>query len=410
MPDIHEPPVDPLADTNPSIAVRPRQPESRWRRLLGLASLIGAAIFTVATVLVLASGSGEPETTIEATSSPPTATTVPGTTPTTVPPTPQPVDQGDEAAPLPTIGAETARTLLQTPIAPANEPQTITVRHNIYDPFTVIPDRPRNDVITYIAQRGDTIDSIADRFGLEPETIAWSNTRRYIQVLYPGDEVNILPVDGVYYTAIGNKTVAEVAATYNVEDPYTIIDSEYNDLSSLTPDSVIPSGTRVVIPGGEAEEITWNPGLEVDEGTGYVASFATGQSGSCGRVDPTGGAYWNNPLPNGTWVRGFSSYHPGLDLAATEGTPIYAANSGPVLFSGWNNWGYGNTVVLAHGPFTTLYGHMSSVNVRCGQFVTVGQIIGYVGNTGNSSGPHLHFEIRYQDQQTDPSTVPGTGW
>ncbi len=323
MNEIHEPPVDPLADTNPSIPTRPQPPEPKWRRLLGLASLLGAAVFTVATVLVLLSpGSAPEDTAISSTGAP---TTVPPTA-TTVPQTAPPDTTSQQAvAVLPTLAPGAAATLLQTPVAPVDGGDLLAVRYNPYAPFTTIPDRPRNEVITYVAKRNDTIDSIAERFGLQPETIAWSNPRRYIQVLYPGDEVNILPVDGVYYTAIGNRTVAQVADLYNVDDPYTIIDSEFNDLQGLTPESVIPSGLRVVIPGGEAEEITWNPGLEVEEGTGYVASFATGQAGSCGRVDPSGGVAWGNPLPNGTWVRGFSSYHPGLDLSAVEGTPVFAA-------------------------------------------------------------------------------------
>ncbi|RMG80980.1 MAG: M23 family metallopeptidase, partial [Chloroflexi bacterium] len=130
----------------------------------------------------------------------------------------------------------------------------------------------------------------------------------------------------------------------------------------------------------------------------------------CGTVNPSGGSFWTNPLPNGTFVRGYSSYHPGLDLAAPTGTPIYAANSGPVVYAGWNNWGYGNLVVLAHGPFMTVYGHMQNILVRCGETVVAGQQIGTVGSTGQSTGPHLHFEIRYMGETQNPSGTPGIGW
>ena len=87
----------------------------------------------------------------------------------------------------------------------------------------------------------------------------------------------------------------------------------------------------------------------------------------------------------------------------TPGTPVRAANGGTVIFSGWNSFGYGYTIVLAHGPFTTLYGHLSDINVGCGQYVSSGQLIGAVGSSGNSSGPHLHFEIRYNDSPQDPT-------
>lgn len=106
-----------------------------------------------------------------------------------------------------------------------------------------------------------------------------------------------------------------------------------------------------------------------------------------------------------TVTRGFSSWHPGVDLAAPIGTSVYAANSGTVIFAGRNNWGYGNAIVISHGPFATLYGHLNSVNVSCGQTVGTGQIIGTVGNTGNSSGPHLHFEILYNGIRGNPQST-----
>jgi murein DD-endopeptidase MepM/ murein hydrolase activator NlpD len=108
-----------------------------------------------------------------------------------------------------------------------------------------------------------------------------------------------------------------------------------------------------------------------------------------------------------TITRPFTSWHTGIDLAAPSGTPVLAANGGVVIFAGWNSWGYGNTIVLSHGPFTTLYGHLSSINVGCRQVVNAGQVIGGVGSSGNSSGPHLHFEIRYLDVPTNPASTIG---
>jgi murein DD-endopeptidase MepM/ murein hydrolase activator NlpD len=82
-----------------------------------------------------------------------------------------------------------------------------------------------------------------------------------------------------------------------------------------------------------------------------------------------------------------------------------------VIFSGFSTWGYGQAVVIEHGgTLSTLYGHMSARNVSCGQSVVTGQIIGFVGSTGNSSGPHLHFEIQSNNQAVDPSGTPGIGW
>lgn len=102
-------------------------------------------------------------------------------------------------------------------------------------------------------------------------------------------------------------------------------------------------------------------------------------------------------------MRGFSSYHTGVDLDAPVGTPVFASSAGRVIYRGWNNWGYGYMVVLAHGPFTTIYGHLNGINVSCGQLVGAGAFIATTGNSGNSSGPHLHFEIRYNDIPVDPT-------
>jgi murein DD-endopeptidase MepM/ murein hydrolase activator NlpD len=218
-------------------------------------------------------------------------------------------------------------------------------------------------------------------------------------------------VDGVYHTSIGSRTIAEIAASYGISDPYLIIDSEYNNLFGATPDTVLPSGTQIVIPGGEAEQISWNPVVEREGGDsqsgGSFVSFAPGEAGSCGRVSNVGGSFWASPIDVYSFVRGFSSWHTGVDLSAAVGAPVKAANGGVVIFAGWNSWGYGNTIVLSHGPFTTLYGHLSSINVGCGQVVSAGQFIGGVGSSGNSSGPHLHFEIRYLDQPQNPTaTIP----
>jgi murein DD-endopeptidase MepM/ murein hydrolase activator NlpD len=298
--------------------------------------------------------------------------------------------------------------LLATPVAPLDQLASLAVERDGFSAFTIIPDRPRSEVFQYEIESGDTIFEIAERFGLKPETIAWSNDRSIIGGLRPGRRINILPIDGAYITVVSTETIASIASRFHV-DPYIIIDSEYNpDLFGASPDTELPSGTRVVVPGGEAEEITWIVPVErvgADaSGAGGRISFNVGDPGSCGLVDnPGGGGGWIKPLSSYQWVRGFTSFHTGVDLSAAVGTPVMAANGGTVIFAGWSSWGYGYSVVLAHGPFTTLYGHMSAISARCGSYVNAGQVIGAVGSTGDSSGPHLHFEIRYNDIPTDPT-------
>jgi len=409
----HEPPVDPLEDTNPSMRAVNEQPASGGRRVAGALSLLAAAGLTLATVLVMSAPPNTPPA--------PNVVLLSNTqVPTDVVPTNVPSEnigtpvlvQSDGA--LPTLSADMAAILLSTPPMPVESSPSGQIARNPYDPFTIIPDRPRNEVETYIVVEGDTIFNIAERFGLKPESVVWCNDNSIIHGLRPGMEINIPPVDAVCYRVIGEvNTVGQIAPQYGVTDLYSVIDAEYNNLYGTSPDTVLPSGTFVVVPGGQREQISWTPRVERESGNGGAGnsggnwiSFAVGEAGSCGRQpNDIGGSAWLNPLSNYTWVRGFTSWHSGVDLSAGVGTPVHAANSGRVIFAGWNSYGYGYTVALATGPFTTLYGHLSAIYVSCGQVVNAGDTIAGVGSTGDSSGPHLHFEIRYLDVPSDPTAT-----
>ncbi len=417
--NIHEPPIDPLADTNPSISIRkvhldPTPETAHWRHTAGLLSLVGAAVLTIATTVLLLMP-GQTPILLQPTPIAPTQNGI--IAPTLLPTETQVLDTPIPVivpAGAPTISPEMVQALLQAAPQNINISNPIVVQRDNYNPFTFVKqDRPRSETIQYVAASGDSIYTIAERFKIAPETIAWSNKRSIVLVLRPGDVVNIPPTDGVYLQVVGTKTIAEWAAQYQVTDPYIVIDSEFNDLSGAVPTDVPPSGSYIFIPGGKGEDITWSPGVTVDSSgdsarQGFVTSFAAGDPGSCGNVpNPGGGAGWINPLVNGTYVRGFSNLHTGVDRAAPIGSAVRAANSGAVIFAGWNSWGYGNLIVLVHGPFLTLYGHLSSIAVRCGQLIPAGSVIGGVGTSGNSSGPHLHFEIRYGQTPQDPcATLP----
>lgn len=311
---------------------------------------------------------------------------------------------------MPTLASAQIASLLATPPDIVDEADVEAITGLSYDPFTIVPNRSRSRMTSYTVLRGDTVDTISRRFGLSRETIAWCNSYRKAQILFAGDILNIPPSDGACHTVLASqgKDISAIAEQYDLDDPFLIIDAPANDLPEIDPDTQLPSGTRLFIPGGVGSIITWDAPV-VEDASGNVIAFARGHPNSCGAV-PGGGTFWTNPLPNGTYVRGFYAGHSGIDIAAARGTPILAANGGPVLYAGWNSWGYGNTVVIGHGPFSTLYGHMNSLAVRCGNVVAAGQVIGYVGSTGNSSGPHLHFEIRYRNQPQDPSATFGIGW
>ena len=318
----------------------------------------------------------------------------------------------------PTADPQTVMAALEGPLTVAMAGQSIARQ---FDPLTIIPERPRSTVITYKVKKGDNLRDIAARFGLDEKTIIWSNDRFYVNAMRIGLELNILPVDGVYHRVQGIQTIAEIAEMYQV-DPYAIIDSEFNTLFGAKPETVLPEGLWVIVPGGtgSTEPIYWDPGIVMARtsadgsnpvGAGItvgaeVAAFAIGDPGSCGKQVVSGGSPPVSPPIYARYriTQDYSWNHGGIDLAVPPGTPVFAAGGGTVIFSGMSTWGYGYTVVIAHGSTLSLYGHLNGAFVSCGETVTAGQNIAVTGNSGRSSGPHLHFEIR------GPGGAPVNPW
>ncbi len=287
-----------------------------------------------------------------------------------------------------------------------------------FSPYTIIPDRPRNRVITYTVQPGDTLTGIAEMFNLDRTTIFWANTETLqgdVHMLRPGMDLYILPVDGVYHKSDGNHTLQWIADHYSVpvED---ILNSEFNELAGMTPEDVPNWGMRIVVPGGVGEFTDWRSPIQetVDESTGTVTrAFMPGMPGSCaaGIRGAGGTGAWARPLQGAySFTQPFYPGHSGVDLAAPVGTPVTAADTGVVIYSGWvpASWGYGILVVLDHGNgWTTYYAHLSTNGVGCGQTVPRGGYVGQVGSTGNSSGSHLHFEMRWNHVPDNPASFIG---
>lgn len=113
---------------------------------------------------------------------------------------------------------------------------------------------------------------------------------------------------------------------------------------------------------------------------------------------------WGRPI-NGRLTQSFHAHHNGLDFGAPVGTPVRSTMDGRVVYAGWNDQGYGNLVIVENGPYRTYYAHLSSIPVSVGQQVSAGTVIGLSGNTGNSTGPHLHYEIRINQKAIDPTEV-----
>jgi murein DD-endopeptidase MepM/ murein hydrolase activator NlpD len=254
-------------------------------------------------------------------------------------------------------------------------------------PHTIIPERPRDEITQYKVQVGDSIFGIAAQFGLAPETIMWANGR-FVEdnpdLLRVGQELVILPVDGVYHQVGGSDTVEKIAAAYKVE-PAAIIGYPLNNLDPQN--AQVTVGQWLVVPGGTKPYVP----RTVVAYSGPVPQDASKGSGSFGW--PVAGQITQN-----YWDR-----HRALDIGSWEGAPVLAADSGYVVAAGWDDSGFGRIVVIDHGNgFQSLYAHMQVYYVEVGDSVAKGQQIGEVGSTGNSTGPHLHFELHQSAVQRNP--------
>lgn len=389
-------------------------------RFLGVVMLLGALALTAAAAVVVFWPDDSPDSPAPSATIPPTQAPGIATVETAVPPTPLPTIPPTPTIPPvdwthPTADPVEIAAALDGPVT--GDAAASRAVGRILDPLTISPLRSRDSVITYAVQQGDNLDSIAAKFGLEQSTIIWSNARFYVNAMRVGLELNILPVNGVYHHVVEPQTIAAVAADYAV-DPYTIIDSEFNTLFGATPGTILPSGLYVVVPGGTGttEPVYWDPGIVMTQGSSAsgaaasMASFGDGQDGSCGRQAVQGGSPPYSPPLHRSYLitQEFSWEHGGIDLAVPVGTGVFAAGGGTVIFAGWSDWGYGYTVVIAHGSTLSLYGHLNGPLVRCGQVVSAGQGIAVTGTSGRSSGPHLHFEIRGSDgRPTNPRDYQG---
>ncbi len=280
------------------------------------------------------------------------------------------------------------------------------------DIHTNIPSRPRQDIITYVVQKGDTVSGIADKFGLQPKTIYAANfsiLQDDPENLQPGQNLKILPVDGVYWQWLGGIPFSQWAAYFNVK-PEVIISYPANHLDPSTvgdpANANIKVGTYLIVPGGQYQFHT--PGQIGFVSRTNPATASVAGPGSCPPSNSTAGGTGTFIYPTDRhWLSGYN-YEPkinhlAIDLAANLGDNIYASDGGLVVYAGLNNYGYGNMIMIDHGNgFQTLYAHLSAIFVSCGQGVTKGQVIGAAGATGHASGPHLHFEIRYNGVPQDP--------
>jgi len=273
------------------------------------------------------------------------------------------------------------------------------------EPRTIAPTRPRSEPVKYVVDTGDAVFSIAQKFNISPETLLWSNydvLKDDPHSISPGQELIVPPTNGILYEWHEGDTLENVARDFRA-DIDEILNWSGNKLDITNPE--IEEGDLVMIPGGQREFQQW-----------VVPTYAVGRSGTnatlpggCSVDGPGlyGGGFFIWPAGN-HYLSGndFWSGHLAIDIATATGAPIYAADSGVVVFAGWDPNGYGNVIMIDHqNGYHTLYAHLSGLNVSCGSNAVQGQVIGYGGSTGNSTGPHLHFEVRYFGGFLNPWTV-----
>lgn len=221
---------------------------------------------------------------------------------------------------------------------------------------------------------GETLSAIAEKYNIDIDTLYGANNN-INETIYPGQEINILSQKGVLYNVKKGDTLWSIARTFNVS-----MQSILTENNKMSHD--IYEGEELFLPGAT-----------------YERDAAVSRSGVFRFIWPTQGELTS---PFGyRWGR----LHAGIDIANEIGTPVRAAQSGKVIFAGWEN-GYGYMVMLEHSnAYNSIYGHLSDYCVEKGDYVYSGKVIGYMGNTGNSTGPHLHFEVRRYGKPINPFSV-----
>lgn len=231
------------------------------------------------------------------------------------------------------------------------------------------------DITEYEVVSGDSLGSIAQKFNISIETILWANDLNSKSTIKVGQKLVILPVSGVSYKVKKGDTVSGLASRFNVTERDIV---DFNK----TEDDKLIVGEIIVIPGGKISSkkptTSSSNSNSGSKQTSFVGNFA-------------------RPISGGIKTQGIHGYN-GIDIGAPIGTSVFASLSGTVtLTRGGNGWngGYGNYIVIKHSNgIQTLYAHLDSISVSTGQTVEKGQVIGRSGNTGRSTGPHLHFEVR----------------
>jgi murein DD-endopeptidase MepM/ murein hydrolase activator NlpD len=235
-----------------------------------------------------------------------------------------------------------------------------------------------DNIQVYEVKDGDTLSSIAKTYNVSKNTIAWANEIKDGKAKI-GDILIILPVSGVKHTIKKGDTIKSLTKKYGV-DSIEILD--FNNIKEL---DTLTVGEDIIIPDGRLDFDAPAPVKKTDTKKRTKKIYAS-----------AGNGYFVRPIIGGIRTQGIHGQN-AVDIGAPVGTPLLAAAAGTVLVakgSGYNG-GYGKMVIISHSNGTqTVYGHMNNVYVATGQSLSQGEQIGESGNSGKSTGPHLHFEVR----------------
>lgn len=259
-------------------------------------------------------------------------------------------------------------------------------------PLTAPTKKERREVTRYAVKPGDNVSVIAARFGVTPDSVIWANQtlENNPDALTVGQELFVPPVSGVLHQVAKGETITSIAARFKA-DPAAIFNDPFNqtihDFKSNPP--ILVPEQFVMVPGGSKP-------IVVRKVTYSQTTPGNAIKGSSNFQWPTAAC-----ISQFYWAR-----HPGVDLANSQGTAVVAADGGFVEFVGWDGSGYGNMILVNHGNgMITRYAHLSAFAVSAGTSVAKGQLIGRIGSTGRSTGPHLHFELIVNGVHRNPVQI-----
>ncbi len=243
-----------------------------------------------------------------------------------------------------------------------------------------------DSIFIYEVTEGDTIGSIAQKFGISTNTILWENKLRARDYIQPGQKLTILPTSGIRHTVKRGENIQRIASKYNIEAEKILAFNNFSNAALIQP------GQKIIIP--EGSPIHTPAPKKITAKKIFTSKSTSAPNPNTGMIWPTIGKvitqYWH-------WR------HFGLDIDGVTGDPIFSADKGKVVVSGWNNGGYGLQVVVDHeNGYKTRYAHCSKLLVSVGDRVEKGETVCLMGNTGRSTGSHLHFEVIVNGVRKNP--------